>query len=267
MIDVLCSRFVLPEKRCSPTEGKYRNIQKEFGQSSLPDNKIFTYSAHNAGMNPHQQSQHIHRMIGAFCAVLLFGGAILFRLSSCIGKPSDASFKTQENISADAMPEDGIPYLFQFDEPWKNIPYGDAQMEQTGCGPTSLAMVLSFLTGQNFSPADIASWAQENGYYVEGAGSSWSLFTDYPPLWNIEVQTGSDDPDILAAQLAEGGVALLSMGPGDFTSSGHILLAGFSGSPALFNVHDPNSKARSKPWPADVLLSQAAAVFVLRPAS
>lgn len=206
-------------------------------------------------------------MIGAFCALLLICGAILFRLSSCIKKPAASSFRQEESIPEDAMPEDGIPYLFQFDEQWKDYPYGDGPMELTGCGPTSLAMALSGLLGQNLSPVKIASWAQDNGYYVEGAGSSWSLFTDYPALWNIEVQTGLEDPDILAEQLAQGGIALLSMGPGDFTSTGHILLAGFSGSPALFNVHDPNSRARSKPWPADVLLSQASAVFVLKPAS
>lgn len=84
------------------------------------------------------------------------------------------------NEQKNLMPADRLPYLFQFDLPWKDEVYGDGTMEQTGCGPTSLAMALGGLLSQNFSPKEIADYAQANGYYVDGAGTAWAFLPIFP---------------------------------------------------------------------------------------
>lgn len=160
------------------------------------------------------------------------------------------------------MPEDGMPYLFQYDDKWKDFIYGEGSMKETGCGPTSLAMALSSLTGESFIPTDIASYAEENGYYVEGAGTSWDLFTNYPALFGVqayEVYNWADIQDYSNPDC----VYIFSMGPGDFTSAGHIIAAKEASDKGTIHVHDPNSSNRSHPWKLEDLFSQANAVFRL----
>ncbi len=72
------------------------------------------------------------------------------------------------------------------------------------------------------------------------------------------------DPVSLQEQLDLGNLLIFSMGPGDFTTSGHIIAAGQSDESGYANVHDPNSKKRSRKWPLNDLIEQASAVFVLQ---
>lgn len=161
------------------------------------------------------------------------------------------------------QPEDGMPYYFQTDEQYENIWYGDGFLRDTGCGPTSLAMALSFLTSQSISPVEVAQYAQENGYYVEGVGTAWSLFEDYSALYGIDVWQCVLDESLNAQQLVQNNVLILSMGPGDFTTVGHILVITTLVNTTQTHVHDPYSPNKSKVWNLSTLLSQARASFVL----
>ncbi len=156
-----------------------------------------------------------------------------------------------------------MPYYFQTDEKYQSTWYGDGFLKDTGCGPTSLAMALSFLTKQAISPIDVAEYAQQHGYYVDGVGTAWSLFEDYPALYGINTWQCIVDETLVAEELAQNHVLILSMGPGDFTSAGHIMVIKDLDHTNQTNVHDPNSKAKSKPWNLATVLAQAKAVFVL----
>lgn len=49
----------------------------------------------------------------------------------------------------------------------------------SGCGPTCLSMVLLALTeDEEATPYEVARFSEENGYYVEGSGTAWSLMTE-----------------------------------------------------------------------------------------
>ncbi len=161
------------------------------------------------------------------------------------------------------LPVDGMPYYFQADEKYQNTWYGDGLLSQTGCGPTSLAMALSFLTNQALSPVEIADYSQQNGYYVNGVGTAWALFEDYSALYGVDVWQCILDKTLIAQELAQDHVVILSMGPGDFTSGGHIMVIKNLVNTNQTNVHDPNSKAKSKTWDLVTVLSQAKAAFVL----
>lgn len=66
-----------------------------------------------------------------------------------------------------------VPLLFQWDERWGYGAYGDGCFAVNGCAPTALSMVVAGLTGENtVTPYTIAKYAQENGYYVNGIGTS-----------------------------------------------------------------------------------------------
>jgi len=66
-----------------------------------------------------------------------------------------------------------VPYFSQYDEKWRNKPFGcrTTTIGQAGCGPTSIAMALSFF-GEKTDPPTIADWVLKSGYRVCGAGTA-----------------------------------------------------------------------------------------------
>ena len=69
-----------------------------------------------------------------------------------------------------------FPLLMQWDMRWGYATYGDGLMALNGCGPTALSMVICGLTGDNtITPYTVAQYADNQGYYVDGVGTSWDL--------------------------------------------------------------------------------------------
>ena len=73
----------------------------------------------------------------------------------------------------------GVPLMMQWDSRWGYRWYGDGMMGLTGCGPTCLSMVGWYLTGDpGMDPVSVAEFAEAEGYYAEGSGSSWTLISE-----------------------------------------------------------------------------------------
>ena len=138
-----------------------------------------------------------------------------------------------------------IPLLLQWDERWGYTTYGTDFLAVTGCGPTCLAMVAAGLNGDaSITPNRVASFAQDNGYYVDGAGSAWSLMTEGCQNYGLWSQELPLDENRMRSELEAGNPIICSMLPGDFTEKGHfIVLVGVED--GLFRVNDPNSPNRS----------------------
>ena len=150
-----------------------------------------------------------------------------------------------------------IPLLLQWDERWGYQNYGDSMLAVNGCGPTALSMVIVGLTeNKQATPYQVAQYAEKNGYYVEGVGSSWNMMTDVGSYFGIQ---GSEIPlgkDSIQTELELGHPIICAMRPGDFTTTGHfIVLIGMKDGKIC--VHDPNSKKRSeKLWDYETLEGQ-----------
>lgn len=139
----------------------------------------------------------------------------------------------------------GIPPFQQWDKRWGYFPYGSGVLGITGCGPTCLSMVIVGLTGNaDASPAAVADFSSQNGCYVDGVGTSWDLMTVGAQSYGLSsVEVGLSEEE-MAAQLGSGHPLIASLGPGDFTTSGHfIVITDYEN--GLFTVNDPNSKKRS----------------------
>ena len=141
--------------------------------------------------------------------------------------------------------EGEIPLLIQWDERWGYIHYGDGIIANSGCGPTALAMVAAGLTGDNsITPYKIASYADANGYYVAGSGSSWSLMTEAALNFRVAGTEIALSESSVTEELNAGHPIICSMKQGDFTTDGHfIVLTGMAD--GKIQVHDSNSKERS----------------------
>lgn len=155
----------------------------------------------------------------------------------------------------------GIPVLFQWDERWGYSVYGEDILALTGCGPTVLSMVLSYLCQDlSITPASVADYAQNNGYYINGQGTLWSLFEDYANLHGITCEYLLINEKVIMENLQAGIPLIVSMLPGDFTKTGHFIVLCGVNDDSTIRVHDPNSKTRTEQqWDIDTLLPQIAA--------
>lgn len=150
-----------------------------------------------------------------------------------------------------------IPLLLQWDKRWGYAPYGENMIAISGCAPTSLAMVISGLTGDNsVTPYKVAKYAEDNGFYVDGTGTSWSLMTVGSKYFGINGKEINLSKNTVYNELELGHPIILSVGPGDFTTAGHfIVLSKISNEKIV--VNDPNSKKRSSMlWDYDRLEPQ-----------
>ena len=158
---------------------------------------------------------------------------------------------TREECKAD------IPLLIQWDKRWGYATYGNSDVAISGCAPTCLSMVVVGLTGNTeATPAAVAAYAEEAGYYQKGTGTSWSIMTEGCEHYGIHGQELSLDRNVIMKHLDAGEPIICSMRPGNFTTAGHfiVLVKEVDGK---IMVNDPNSKSRSKIlWDYDTLEGQ-----------
>ena len=130
-----------------------------------------------------------------------------------------------------------IPHYLQTD--YANVPYGSSNIAACGCGPTSFAMVASYLTGTTITPADAVAWCG-NSYYVWGAGTSWSYFEAAAKHFGCGAVRESYDANEVLKALSEGHPVISSQSAGLFTRGGHfIVLRGVENGNKVL-VNDPN---------------------------
>lgn len=130
-----------------------------------------------------------------------------------------------------------IPHYLQTD--YANVPYGSSNIAACGCGPTSFAMVASYLTGTTITPADAVAWCG-NSYYVRGAGTSWSYFEAAAKHFGCGAVRESYDANEVLKALSEGHPVISSQSAGLFTRGGHfIVLRGVENGNKVL-VNDPN---------------------------
>lgn len=150
-----------------------------------------------------------------------------------------------------------VPLFLQWDPMWGYERYGSDFLAVTGCGPACLAMAGYYLTGsKNMNPQDVAVFAEENGYYASGYGSSWTLISEGSTKLGLKAAELPLVKKKMTDALEAGHPVILAMGAGDFTTTGHyIVLTGLEN--GFFKVNDPNSRENSrKLWSYEQLEGQ-----------
>ena len=92
-----------------------------------------------------------------------------------------------------------VVYFSQRDQRYANQPYGTDNISGYGCGPTSMSIVVSSLTGDIVDPVRMAKWAYKNGGWCKGQGSYHSLIPNAARAWGLPVEgcTASEPQRIL----------------------------------------------------------------------
>jgi hypothetical protein len=145
--------------------------------------------------------------------------------------PNHSFEKNNKKISVkDYYTPGKISLFLQWDEKWGYDKYGDDYIAVGGCAPTSLSMVAVGLTGNtNINPISVSNYAYENGYYVEGVGSSCSLISQGAKHFGLKSEELPLSKSSILSTLEDGKI----------------------------EINDPNSKLNSsKAWDVDVFLKE-----------
>ena len=149
-------------------------------------------------------------------------------------------------------------YYLQTDPKWKNIPYSvpgeQTTIGESGCGPTSAAMLISTLTGMKVTPIDTCAWALKNGYKALMQGTYYSYFVPQFEEYGIKCERLNtsrilNDPknkthDIAFDLLKKGYYLIALMGPGLWTNSGHYVVVWWVN--GVIHINDPWSTRSDK---------------------
>ena len=153
-----------------------------------------------------------------------------------------------------------VVYYNQLDERWANIMYGTSStIGEAGCGPTSMAMVISTFTGEAHDPVELAQWSAANGHRCEGNGSYHSLIPQSAIAYGLTVEgVGKNDGQKIVDALASGKLVVAIMAKGHFTTSGHFIVLRGVTSEGKILVADPASYNRSgQEWEFSIILEEA----------
>lgn len=163
----------------------------------------------------------------------------------------------------DEAPAGGYPsrinnftYYSQGDPRWNSEKIDGTTVKIAGCGPTSMAMIVSELTGQAHRPDDFVKDALSHGQWNRN-GASWSMFKYFADKYNLPYQeAGSYDKfQQMAAQGIPQAVSGQKRGVSGspFTSGGHIITVLGTDGNGNYIVNDPVSPERSKLYPNDII--------------
>lgn len=132
--------------------------------------------------------------------------------------------KLNQPINIDSYYTKGkIPLFQQWDKQWGYDTYGNGPIAMDGCGPTSVAMVVVGLTGNlNVNPRVIAEYGEKHGGYVYNQGSSSVLMTSVAEHFGVKETEISEGQ--VKDSLRAGHPVIVSLGPGEFTLTGHLIV-------------------------------------------
>ena len=203
---------------------------------------------------------------------------------SCVLAPTPTPIPEEEDQSAEDVPQQGemilaarvndalwrsvkpsdergmaIPMLFQGDYAQIVCTLGgrDRSVATSGCGATSLSMVIAYLTGNtDQNPYKLFCDSVDAGRY-HGSGWSHETLSRYAAEYGVHSRWISNDADAVLRALREGRPVIAHMGPGIFTNRGHYLVLRGVTEDGLVLMNDPNSPSNCEmAFPMKTLLKQ-----------
>ena len=150
-----------------------------------------------------------------------------------------------------------VPALYQRDPAWAQASYAGDAFGESGCGPTCLTMAYVALTGRSdLTPADVGALSERLGC-ATADGTAWAFMTEgAAELGLIAEEIPADEASVRQAVVA-GRPVICSVGPGDFTTTGHFIVLTGVNERGQLTIRDPNSPERTaEAWDFDTVLGQ-----------
>ena len=171
-------------------------------------------------------------------------------------RPYDSSVKRGE-----------VPQLFDWDEHWGAVTYGNGPLAITGSGPTTLAMAYMGLTGKtDFSPTEIAQQSSKANYSDGDSGSKGEMFSKLPASMGLTANEYDAAADTLSTSLGDSTVIAAEVKEGTLTDSAHWVLVVNVNADGSVTVFDPTSTAvSSRPWDAGTIAEASTKFYAISP--
>lgn len=145
-------------------------------------------------------------------------------------------------------------HYLQWDKRWKAVMYsnhGDKKQTigSSGCGPTSLAMIMASWIDKTITPVELCALAVQGGYRTYDSGTAWGFFGDVAgryPQFSKFIKTGNLST-VLAA-IRAGALVVCSMNGGDnhfWTKGGHYITVTGCDEGYIY-ANDPNKSAHPR---------------------
>ncbi|WMI80956.1 C39 family peptidase [Anaerotignum sp. MB30-C6] len=153
-----------------------------------------------------------------------------------------------------------LVYFSQTDPRWNTTIYGtDNIIGVYGCGPTTLAMVLSTFTDNDITPDMAATWAYDNGHFCDNSGSYHSIIPDGANAFGLTSESlKNPSKETIFNELNQGNLVVVLMNKGIFTSQGHfIILRGVTPEGKVLIADSQNAENSQQPWDLQTILDEA----------
>lgn len=149
------------------------------------------------------------------------------------------------------------PYFLQWDNRWAYDSLYPTNIGISGCGPTSVAMVLSRFENKLIYPKEVAKDAAK---FMNDGGMDWAFIEHETKKYNLKVKDIALDKKKMIEALKNGPL-IVSVKKGYFTLYGHILVID-SVKGDKFIINDPNSVKNSViEWDFDQISNQIAKIW------
>lgn len=183
------------------------------------------------------------------------------------GSVNDAQCQSTDGYQsgANGYDLDKMAHFYQCDPKWGSLPYGHypdgspkTSICEGGCGITSMAMVVKTLAGSDETPLTLAN-KYGNVYHTDG--TSWALWPVAAKAYGLKYKDIGVDFSKAAATIRQGGLVIMGVNKGYFTSNSHLLVLRAVDDKGNFYVADPNGpnnprKDEDKPFSPDFLRTQ-----------
>ena len=167
---------------------------------------------------------------------------------------------TAADVSGKSLPgcpttgTNSVPYFCQrnYSNVYGSTCEGSPTISSSGCGPTSMAMVLSYYK-KSTDPVQVAA-SFEKGHRVCGVGTAYSAFTSSSVVKDNgmegDVVWAKTRPDLVISTTKQTEITnyltnnkpiLISVGKSRFTGSGHFMVLTGVNADGSFSLNDPNS--------------------------
>ena len=156
-------------------------------------------------------------------------------------------------------------FYSQSDKKWAGTKIGNRTMADAGCGPTSIAMTISQMTGEEITPDTIAEMGKKElpGY------STYNLFPEIAKKFGMNYEDTNKANDIVR-HLNDGTPVMLSgqgtNGVSPYTKDGHIVVANSIKGDKVF-VTDPRGKNYSRTYKLSELMGGLKKAIIMKPTS
>ena len=180
------------------------------------------------------------------------------KLSSVSSKKVDVQ-TTSLNVDTGSYSVGNFVYYSQGD--YRGVRYGSSTISKGGCGPTSMAMVVSTLLGKKVDPVEMAKFSVANGCRYSG-GTTWGLFPKAAQKYGIDCEKVSVSSSNMMKYLGENKYIICSMSKGHFTNGGHFIVLK-KGANGKVEVADPNNNKHSGTWDASLVARECKGMWAL----